>query len=421
MAEGIMIASDCADWWDKQLKDYHAELEEYVLENPGLFGVCVATAKASAADFAHAYFVDLARLGEGFAAGGVKGVVQDIFRGLSFIPAGKILTSVKAIPLPIIGRVVQVITNSWLWRTIGGGNCVPISIAQALQRTGQKFVVGLAEIASALGQSLTDIYKNGVRNWSTIGPALNKLGVEFVALFPQSGKFDDVWRFASGADGPILVRIFGKRYEMVNGVKTLVDAGHAVLVGKTGSGVKIIDRSGMFNSLDDLSRGYGMDPGHFFQLDTSQIMYQFRNAVIDESTLHLVQQFDILACLARVSLGVFDFNPQANPETIKKNFAEFVARKRRTRVDGGDIVISGGYSVTVTPRGTPRATLSGIAKEEYGSWDLWPLIYDLNKEKIGNNPNILQPGTALLMLPLKTYTANEIADARRRAPSWKNY
>jgi hypothetical protein len=422
MAEGIMIASDCADWWDKQLKEYHAELEVYVLENPGLFGVCVATAKASAADFAHAYFVDLARLGEGAAEGSVKGIVQDIFRVMNFIPPGKVLSGVKAVPKSLLGRAVQFIANSALWRRIGGGNCVPISIAQALQRSGQKFAVGLAEIAKAIGQPLEEIYEQGVKHWSSIGPALSKLGVEFTTLMPQQiSKFEDLVRVAGSTDGPVLVRIFGKRIEVVKGVKKLVDAGHAILVGKTARGVKIIDRSGFYNSLDDLSRAYGMDAANFFRVDASQALYQFKNAVIDESTIHLVSRLGVLACLARVSLGIFDFNPQADPEMVKKKFEEFVASRRGTRIEAPDVVIVGGKSVPVTARGTPCATLSGISTREYGTWELWSLIYDLNKDKIGKNPNLLKVGTPLLVLPLERYTPVEIAAAKRRAPTWKNY
>ena len=86
MAQGFMIGSECADWWEKRNKEYHEELEQYVLENPGYFAVFVATAKATAADFGTTMWVDLARLGEGAAEGSVKGIVQDVFRVLNFVP-----------------------------------------------------------------------------------------------------------------------------------------------------------------------------------------------------------------------------------------------------------------------------------------------------------------------------------------------
>jgi hypothetical protein len=67
------------------------------------------------------------------------------------------------------------------------------------------------------------------------------------------------------------------------------------------------------------------------------------------------------------------------------------------------------------------STLSDIAQKEYGSPDLWPLIYDANKAKIGPNPNLIQPGQILSLAPLLGHTAEQIADAKRRAPSWKNF
>ena len=67
------------------------------------------------------------------------------------------------------------------------------------------------------------------------------------------------------------------------------------------------------------------------------------------------------------------------------------------------------------------STLSDIAKEEYGSSDLWPLIWDANKATVGSNPNLIKPGQILLLAPLSGFSAEQIADAKRRAPSWKNY
>ena len=78
MSEGLMIGSECADWWQKKNEEYHAELEEYVLQNPSTFAILSCTAKATAFDFANVMIIDLARLGEGMAEGSFKGVVQDI-------------------------------------------------------------------------------------------------------------------------------------------------------------------------------------------------------------------------------------------------------------------------------------------------------------------------------------------------------
>lgn len=54
-------------------------------------------------------------------------------------------------------------------------------------------------------------------------------------------------------------------------------------------------------------------------------------------------------------------------------------------------------TVTVTPWPTKRSTLWGIAQEFYGNGALWPKIYQANKAKIGNNPNLIHAGLVLVI------------------------
>jgi len=44
-------------------------------------------------------------------------------------------------------------------------------------------------------------------------------------------------------------------------------------------------------------------------------------------------------------------------------------------------------------------SLSGIAKQEYGNGNLWPIIYNANKALIGANPNLIHPGQVLTIPP----------------------
>jgi hypothetical protein len=69
----------------------------------------------------------------------------------------------------------------------------------------------------------------------------------------------------------------------------------------------------------------------------------------------------------------------------------------------------------------PGDTLSGLAKVAYGSYDLWPLLWDANRAVIGSNPNLLKPGTKLRVPPRSSFSGPQIANARRRAPSWKTF
>jgi hypothetical protein len=89
---------------------------------------------------------------------------------------------------------------------------------------------------------------------------------------------------------------------------------------------------------------------------------------------------------------------------------------RATPIRLAEEPVSGGHAVTVKP----GDSLSAIAKAEYGDFTLWPLIYDLNRDKIGSNPNLIKPGTTLLLMQLTAYSQAELAAARRRAPSWKS-
>ncbi|MGA9059220.1 MAG: hypothetical protein WB763_22230 [Terriglobia bacterium] len=86
-----------------------------------------------------------------------------------------------------------------------------------------------------------------------------------------------------------------------------------------------------------------------------------------------------------------------------------------------ETAITGGFTVEVRAGDPDKSSLSGIAKAQYGDFNLWPLIFDLNKGKIGPNPNRIGPGAKLLLLPIDRYTPAELADARRRAPAWSKY
>jgi hypothetical protein len=252
------------------------------------------------------------------------------------------------------------------------------------------------------------IFKRGVP-WSVVEGALTKLGLQFSKIDGAAYRsFEALKNLASQHAGPLLVKL-----------STAAGDGHAVLVAKTTRGVKIIDRYGVFNNLDDLARHYGRGA---WCIDAESI-FSILNAVVDESLLRLVNQMDVLGCLVRQSVAVFDINhSRISTEALDADFEKFLASKGKKRVlQGPETVIVGGFTVEVA-LGTPNASsLSGIAKAQYGDFNLWPLIYDLNKDKIGPNPNRLKPGTKLLLLPLQRYTATELAEARHRAPSWRSY
>jgi hypothetical protein len=82
-----------------------------------------------------------------------------------------------------------------------------------------------------------------------------------------------------------------------------------------------------------------------------------------------------------------------------------------------DILVTGGHPVTIGH----GKSLSAIAGEQYRDVRLWPLIWDLNHVKIGDNPNLVRQGLVLKLLPLSDYSPAEIADAHKRSATWRNY
>jgi len=407
MSNGIMIGSDCADWWEKHIKDFKDDLGDYVEKNPGYFSIVVATAGATVADLGDAFIIDTLRLGEGAAEGSLKGIVQDTFRVMAFIPPGRVLKVAAG-----VGRAGRAIEVAEAFRAVEGGTCVPISIVQAIKTAGYKMAIGLPEVAKALGVDLKVIEEFGTKE-RLIEPALEKLGLVFDKIAnPVAKTFEEVAALSRRAQSPLMMRL---ETEVMKDGK-LVMEGHRTLVAETKGGMRIIDREGVFKSLEELSKHYG----YIFKIDTASPFFIIKNALLDETLLARVNNLGALACLVvRTSGAVLDFNHSKMPaEFIKKDFANYLKQRGKTPpLNQQEILISGGKSMMVKP----GDTLSGIAGREYKSEQLWPLIYDLNKEKIGSNPNRIQPGMNLLILPLSAYSPQEIAAAKQRSPSWKAF
>jgi hypothetical protein len=68
----------------------------------------------------------------------------------------------------------------------------------------------------------------------------------------------------------------------------------------------------------------------------------------------------------------------------------------------------------------PGQCISSIANDIYKSRELWVLLWDLNKVQLPN-PNRVKPGMVLKWKPINEFTPAQIADAKRRAPTWRNY
>ena len=279
----------------------------------------------------------------------------------------------------------------------GGGRCAYVSATQALRQTGQKAFASVDDLARELGMSLDEmgganaaqIRAFMLKVKTAIGPGLNfKTWREIEKVVPHDGS----------------VVSFGVNF--ANG------GGHRLYAFRDALGrVKIMDRGGsagklpeVLDSLDAVAKKYGRGAVKSFN-EGFAIKDLFLKFVGPKGT----------ATLAMEVLGTTAFDSEAVAEVFESY------KHGKQTIVAPETTIVGGYTVEVAATDPNRSTLSGIARAQYGDFNLWPLIFDLNKEKIGSNPNRIKPGMKLLLLPLQRYTAAELAEARGRAPSWRNY
>ncbi|MFY8152121.1 MAG: hypothetical protein ACOVOI_08535, partial [Hyphomicrobiales bacterium] len=78
--------------------------------------------------------------------------------------------------------------------------------------------------------------------------------------------------------------------------------GHVILVGKTSQGVKIFDRYGVFSSLDDLSRHYGLIGADrtAFVINETRPLFVIRNWALDPA---LANKLNALGALGEARVG----------------------------------------------------------------------------------------------------------------------
>lgn len=67
----------------------------------------------------------------------------------------------------------------------------------------------------------------------------------------------------------------------------------------------------------------------------------------------------------------------------------------------------------------PGDWLSKIAVARYQDMFLWPLIFENNRDVIGNDPNKIKPGQIITVLGLEYFAPEQIAEAKKRGQDWK--
>jgi LysM repeat protein len=351
----MRTASDIADWWDEQSRISRRELDAFVDEHPDWFGVLVAGVTATTMDLG-AGMVDVLRLGEGAAEGGLKGLGKDGLRMLQFAPAaGR------------VGRfaLARVLTDP------GRGICTWIAATKALRQIGTKAFASVDDLARAAG--LRSISQLGGAFVDELVPVLRRLGAR-VTLLNNPGSLEAVNAAVRG-EGVVL---FSVKWGQV---------GHTLYAFRNALGrVVYADRTGkVVSSLSELERFYS---------GISNAKVYGSAALLEGPRILITEGLAVLAMEVRAQLAV---NPETAAQTleVKKAFASGQPPAA---------VLAKGHWHTVQP----GDWLSKIALRHYGDMTKWPVIYEANRKTVGDNPNLIHPGQRLFVPELPQ------ANAKRR-------
>jgi hypothetical protein len=375
----MRTASDIADWWDTQHTTSQKALDEFVDEYPGLFGVVLATAAATAMDVGKGT-VDVLRFGTGIAEGTPGGVAQDALRALSIAgPVGKGAKLVKEFASK--SRMMRLIVDPGGRAAAlgGGGRCVFVSATQALRQTGQKAYVAVDDFARELGLTLDDL---GSANASELRAFLLRVKARIGPVL-QFKAWSDIERVVPH-DGSVVS--FGVRF--TGGGAHRLYAFRDVL-GR----VKIMDRGGsagklpeVFDTLGAMAKKYGR-PGIAGFNEGFHIKDVFLTFVGPKGLATLAME--VLATTAADTETTAQMFEAYKNSSSTQGLAAGKSRPIVTSpspVKAGDPVPGGTYTVK------SGDSLSKIAQRAYGNMMKFGVIYMANRKTIGPNPDLIHPG-----------------------------
>ena len=248
-----MGVSDFADWWDSQMRVTEELLGEWVVENPQWWAIGGATAAQTSMVLGQG-FVDVLRLGQGVAQGGVAGYGKDALRLL--VVAGPLAKAGG-----MLSRTVTPLMRSGNLRLavqVNGvtGPCTFQAVNNALSVTRrQNLFLTVADMAKSVGKKLSAVSKSGsaykiAAFVDELIPAIRAIGAR-VREVRGLKEIDDVIRLASRETGPV---IFAFSTTVKNAAGVTTEILHSVIAFRTpGGAVRFADYGGKFvNTLDDL-------------------------------------------------------------------------------------------------------------------------------------------------------------------------
>jgi hypothetical protein len=375
-------ASQLADWWESNRKESEQALNDFVDAHPNWWALAATTQTAMDVG---AMFVDVLRFGEGaaesYTTGKISPLIQDVFRGLT-VATGSAKVFQKA--RPMAGKLMG------LYADMGGNTCQAMSIQNAARLTGRRLLLSLEEIARGMGIRLSVLEAAGASDAQMLA-ALERLKIPHTDL-GRMGSFQDLLRRVPQGEGLVTVPLS----DVAGG------AGHMTLLERTAAGYRIVDRSGFYNTLDDLIRAYGGN----LEFDSTGAVVLFRT--VTAKLLHGVPTLMVY------SNGLFAH--LTGDKSIPQLDQEFQAFKAQ-QAGKGTQQAAGSRTITVAP----GDTLSGLAMKYYGALEYWPLLWDANRGVVGPDPNRITRGMQLQIPPFASFSQAQLQDARRRHPSWRSY
>lgn len=118
-------------------------------------------------------------------------------------------------------------------------------------------------------------------------------------------------------------------------------------------------------------------------------------------------------------------------ENLKHNWKQFTGPDLEGINFGSDYEFWNAVEIATGVKPTPRAkrkpelyfvetgdSLSKISQDRYEDMSLWPVLYDANKELIGNNPNLIVPKQPLLIPYLFDVPKAQVEAAKQRHAQW---
>jgi LysM repeat protein len=347
----MLTASDIADWWSEQHRTSRGALDAFVDEHPNWFGVVVAGTTSTAMDLGAGY-VDVLRLGEGIAEGGLKGAVQDGLRLLQLTPAIGRLSRF---------RLARVMVDP------GGGICTWVSAAKALRQVGVKAFATVDDLARAAGfQSSARLESAYVHE---LTPLLQKLGGH---VTPVAANLEAI-HAAARAESVVL---FSVRWSHEGR-----ELGHTLYAFRDATGrLRYADRTGaVVGGLAELEK-------HYVGIGGASVYGSA--ALVQGARVLISQAVAVLAMEVRAQLV-------AHPETV----AQTLEIKKRAATNTSPAALARFHVVQ------SGDSLSKLAAGYYGDMYKWPIIYEANRAVIGGNPDLIRPGQRLVLPELPRVSA----------------